>query len=110
MSFSEWIAQSISPASRASSISLVNRPLPPISSSRRSCTRSPVVVMTISGAAASTCAGSLGSAPSAAAMRRCMMPAWASESLEPRAPDPDGRLRGHDAAVYLGVSKEASGL
>ena len=38
------------PSSSASSISLVNRPLPPISSSRRSWIRSPVVVMTTSGA------------------------------------------------------------
>ena len=45
MSFSEWMAQSMRPSSRASSISLVNRPLPPISSRRRSWTRSPVVVI-----------------------------------------------------------------
>ena len=46
MSFIEWTARSIAPASSASSISLVNRPLPPISASGRSRTRSPVVVMT----------------------------------------------------------------
>ncbi len=45
-SFMEWTATSISPASNASSISLVNRPLPPISLNGRSCTLSPVVLMT----------------------------------------------------------------
>ena len=45
MSFIEWTARSIAPGSSASSISLVNRPLPPISASGRSRMRSPVVVM-----------------------------------------------------------------
>jgi len=45
MSFREWTAQSIRPSSRASSISLVKRPLPPTSRRRRSWMRSPEVVM-----------------------------------------------------------------
>ena len=45
-SFSECTARSTSPASIASSISLRKAPLPPTVSSRRSRTRSPVVVMT----------------------------------------------------------------
>jgi hypothetical protein len=53
MSFSEWMAQSMRPSSRASSISLVNRPLPPISIRRRSWMRSPVVTIGISWAKAS---------------------------------------------------------
>ena len=57
MSFSEWTAQSIRPSSSASSISLVNSPLPPISGRRRSCMRSPVVVMRTSGATRSASAG-----------------------------------------------------
>ena len=45
MSFIECTAQSMRPSSSASSISLVNSPLPPISISLRSCTASPVVLM-----------------------------------------------------------------
>ena len=41
MSFIEWTAMSIRPASRPASISLVNSPLPPISASVRSWMRSP---------------------------------------------------------------------
>ena len=44
-SFSECTARSILPTTSASSISLANRPLPPISPSRRCCIRSPVVRM-----------------------------------------------------------------
>ena len=46
MSFIECTARSISPASSASSISLVNSPLPPTSDSGRSWMRSPEVLMT----------------------------------------------------------------
>ena len=46
MSFDECTAMSILPASSASSISLVNRPLPPASDSGRSWMRSPLVEMT----------------------------------------------------------------
>ncbi len=45
MSFMECTAMSISPASSASSISLVKRPLPPASASGRSWMRSPVVLI-----------------------------------------------------------------
>ena len=45
MSFIEWTAMSIRPSVRASSISRVNSPLPPISFSGRSSTRSPVVLI-----------------------------------------------------------------
>jgi hypothetical protein len=49
VALNECIAKSICRASSASSISLANRPLPPISSSKRFCTRSPVGrMMTIS--------------------------------------------------------------
>jgi hypothetical protein len=84
MSFSEWMAQSMRPSSRASSISLVNRPLPPISISRRSWMRSPLVTIGISWAKASM--SSPGRPPRAAAIRACIRPDWASDSLEPRAP------------------------
>ena len=43
MSLAEWTAISTAPARSASSISLVNRPLPPASISGRSVMRSPVV-------------------------------------------------------------------
>ena len=43
MSLAECTARSIRPSSRASSISLVNSPLPPASASGRSVMRSPVV-------------------------------------------------------------------
>ena len=46
-SFRLCTARSTSPASSASSISLRKAPLPPTVSSRRSCTRSPVVVMIV---------------------------------------------------------------
>src|SRR6185436_4106287 len=80
-SFMEWTAMSISPASNASSISLVNRPLPPISLNGRSCTLSPVVLMT-----------QISMAPGAAscgwaAIRRARVSsAWARASGEPRVP------------------------
>ena len=45
MSFEECTAMSMRPASSASSISLVNRPLPPASDSGRSWMRSPLVVI-----------------------------------------------------------------
>ena len=60
MSFMECTARSISPASRASSSSLVNRPLPPASASGRSWMRSPVVLMarTSNACAPAPCAAS----------------------------------------------------
>ena len=93
MSFSEWTAASISPASRASSISLVNRPLPPTSESWRSLILSPEVVITVSDAAVP--------------ILSLTHPAWASASLEPRVPIrtccvitprplPQGAPRGND--------------
>ena len=78
-SFIEWTAASMRPASRASSISLVNRALPPISSRRRSCTRSPVVTI-------STSSTRSAATPRAAATARCIMPDWASASRERRVP------------------------
>ncbi len=48
MSLAECTARSMSPRSSASSISLVNRPLPPTSASGRSWMLSPVVRMTLS--------------------------------------------------------------
>ncbi len=87
MSFREWMAQSMRPSSSASSISLVNRPLPPTSIRRRSWMRSPEVVMRTSGATSSTAScGASAPMPSAAAMRRCICPDWASASLEARVP------------------------
>ena len=53
MSLSECTARSIRRSSSASSISLVNRPLPPISASKRVCTRSPVVRIATSSTAPS---------------------------------------------------------
>ena len=46
MSFIEWTAMSILPANRSSSISRVNRPLPPMSFKGRSWIMSPVTLMT----------------------------------------------------------------
>ena len=87
MSLTEWMAQSTVPASSASSISLVNRPLPPISISLRSCTLSPVVLMTeISTAPALRRAG--WASPS----RRFNSSAWASASGLPRVPMRSGCL------------------
>src|SRR3546814_651632 len=65
----------------ASSISLVKRPLPPISDSARSWMRSPVVLMTTMATACSAA-----SSGCAAARRRRTSPAWASASGEPRVP------------------------
>ncbi len=58
MSFIECTASWMSPANSASSISLVNSPLPPISDKGRSRTRSPVVVITTisTSSSASPCA------------------------------------------------------
>src|SRR5690606_3204499 len=79
MSFMEWTARSISPASRASSISFVKSPLPPASASGRSWMRSPVVlkVRTSTADASRPCAET----------RRCFTSlAWASASGDPRLP------------------------
>ncbi len=45
ITFMEWTAMSMRPSSRASSISFVNRPLPPMSASGWFSTLSPVVLM-----------------------------------------------------------------
>ncbi len=79
MSFMECTAISIWPAISASSISLVNRPLPPASDRGRSWMRSPVVLMAqISKPGAA--------APCAEASRRSTSRACASASGEPRVP------------------------
>ena len=80
MSFIECTARSISPASSASSISLVNRPLPPTSASGRSWMRSPVVLMTRD---LERDAGRGRAPPPGAARTSC---ACASASGEPRVP------------------------
>ena len=69
----------MAPASSASSISLVNRPLPPASASGRSRIMSPVVRM-ISSAIRSA------AMPWAAARRSRTWEAWASASGLPRVP------------------------
>ena len=84
MSFIECTAMSISPAVIASSISFVNRPLPPISFNGRSCTLSPVVLMT-------TTSKAPGGRSKAAASRSRVSCAWASASGEPRVPILSGR-------------------
>src|SRR5208282_4736579 len=85
-SFSEWTARSIRPASNASSISLVKRPLPPISPRRRSCTRSPVVrIVTISTAPGGARSGW------AATRRSRTSAAWRSAIGLPRVPMRSGR-------------------
>jgi len=80
-SFMEWTATSMRPANSASSISLVKRPLPPISARVRSCTRSPVVLMTTI-----SMAPSAASSPCACARRSRTSCAWASASALPRVP------------------------
>jgi hypothetical protein len=84
MSFIECTAMSISRASSASSISRVKRPLPPISESGRSSTRSPVVLMT-------TMAKADSGRPWAAISRARVSCAWASASGLPRVPMRSGR-------------------
>ena len=86
MSFNECTARSIVPRSSASSISLVKRPLPPISASNRSCTRSPVVrIVTISTAPAAP-------RPGWAAISRSRTSAvWRSAIGLPRVPRRSGR-------------------
>ena len=79
MSFIECTARSMSPANRASSSSLVNRPLPPASISGRSVILSPVVLMMTS----SHCSGVR---PCAAPKRAATCRAWASAKGEPRVP------------------------
>ena len=79
MSFMECTARSISPASRASSSSLVNRPLPPASASGRSWMRSPVVLMTRTSKACRP-------GPCAASSRARTSAACARASGEPRVP------------------------
>ena len=75
----ECTARSISPASSASSISLVNRPLPPTSASGRSWMRSPEVRMTHTST-------SCRPAPCAASRRSRTSCACASASGDPRVP------------------------
>ena len=79
MSLAECTARSIRLASSASSISLVNRPLPPTSASGRSgsCRR-------WCGSSRSRCARA--PAPCAAASRACTCRAWTSASGLPRVP------------------------
>jgi hypothetical protein len=79
MSFIECTAMSMVPSSSASSISRVNRPLPPMSFSARSWTASPVtLITTISNAS---------SGRVWAAIRRSRVScAWARASGEPRVP------------------------
>ena len=81
MSFIECTAMSIRPSLRASSISLVNRPLPPMAESGPCNIRSPVVWM-ISTARAPFAR----SAGSAAARRRPTSSAWARASGLARVP------------------------
>ena len=78
-SLAEWTAASISPASSAMSISLVNRPLPPASASGRSWIASPLVRMMRSSMVSSP-------QPCASASRRRVSLACASASGEPRVP------------------------
>ena len=94
MSFIEWTAMSMAPASNASSISLVNRPLPPISPSGRSVTRSPVVLI-------ATIANAASGRPCAAMSRARVSCAWASASGEPRVPIFNGWSGpGRDAVIF----------
>ncbi|CDF34734.1 unnamed protein product [Chondrus crispus] len=80
-SFMEWTAISISLFSWATSISLVNKPFPPISDSALSRTMSPVVWMTrISMPPSSASSGK------ASMSRLWVSRAWASASGEPRVP------------------------
>ncbi len=77
MSFIECTAMSASPASNASSISLVKSPLPPASLSGRSWMRSPVVLM-------ARISNACRPGPCAASSRCCTSRACASASGEPR--------------------------
>ena len=95
MSFMEWTAISTSRASRASSISLVKRPLPPASARGRSWMRSPeVLMMRISKASlpkaapgpADGSADGPADAPCAALRRASTSRAWARARGEPRVP------------------------
>ena len=79
MSLDECTARSIVPATSASSISLVNRPLPPTSASGRSWMRSPLVRIT-------SISIRSGSRPCAAASACRTMRACASASGLPRVP------------------------
>ena len=87
MSFDECTARSMAPASSASSISLVNRPLPPASASGRSWIMSPVVRMVLISIRS-------GARPQALARRLATSRAWTSASGEPREP-----MRRMDVAV-----------
>jgi len=78
-SFIEWTAMSIEPASSASSISLVNSPLPPISASDRLRSRSPVVEI-------GTMATASGSSRCALTNASRAAPAWIRASGDPRVP------------------------
>ena len=79
MSFDECTARSMVPLSSASSISLVNSPLPPTSLSGRSWMVSPVVRMILISIRAA-------SRPQAAARRLCTSRACTSANGEPREP------------------------
>src|SRR5205807_6263010 len=83
-SFDECTATSMAPASKASSISLVNSPLPPASAkglswSGLSWILSPLVRMT-------SILMASGATPHALAMALCAWRAWTSASGEPREP------------------------
>ena len=96
-SFMECTARSTRPASSASSISLVNRPLPPMSASGLSSTLSPVVLM-----ATTSIASSSANAGSAAASRSRTSCVWASARGLPRVP-----IRRGEASV-MAVEKVGS--
>ena len=95
MSFIEWTAMSMRPSASASSISRVNRPLPPRVESGRSCTRSPVVRIAVMAKAAS-------GRPWAAISRSRVSRAWARASGLPRVPIRSGRA-GSGRSSGIGV-------
>ena len=99
MSFIECTARSISPSSSASSISRVNRPLPPMSFSGRSVMRSPVVLMT-------TMRNASSASPWAAMSRSRVSVACASARAEPRVPMRSGReTSGKEAVIGPGYAR-----
>lgn len=97
MSFMEWTAKSMVPSKSASSISLVNSPLPPTSASGRSKIRSPAVLMI-------TISKSLSGRVCAAIRRSRTSWAWASASGEPRVP-----IRMSGACKLLAPGARANG-
>ena len=99
ISFREWTAQSIRPSSKASSISFVNMPLPPISRRRRSCTRSPVVVMTINGGGGLHRGRIVGISPERSGDPALHMAGLGEAELGTPGADPDWRLLRHGRRV-----------